>query len=64
MALGLGSAIAALWAGPVLDVFGVRGLLGAAVGLAAASSVSALAIRRRQRVVLARAAAERPFSAP
>jgi MFS family permease len=58
MALGLGSALAALWAGPVLDAFGVRGLIGAAVVLAAASSVSALAIRRRQRVALAAASAE------
>jgi hypothetical protein len=47
MALGLGSALAALWAGPVLDVFGVRGLLGAASGLALASTVAAFSASRR-----------------
>jgi hypothetical protein len=52
MALGLGSACAALWAGPVLDAFGVRGLLGAAVALAVVSLTCALAIVRRQRVAL------------
>jgi MFS family permease len=61
MALGLGSALAALWAGPVLDAFGVRGLLGAAVGLAV---LSTLAIARRQRAAAARARLERSFSVP
>jgi MFS family permease len=63
MTLGLGSALAALWAGPVLDVFGVRGLFGAAVALAFASTVCMVAIARRQRVALTAARAERPFSA-
>jgi len=40
MVLGLGSALAALWAGPVLDAFGVRGLLGGAAALAAVSLVA------------------------
>ena len=63
MALGLGSALAALWAGPVLDAFGVRGLLGAAVALVVASTVCAVALVRRHRVALTAARAERPFSA-
>jgi MFS family permease len=58
MALGLGSALAALWAGPVLDAFGVRGLLGAAVALAVASTVFALAIAHRQPLALTAARAE------
>jgi MFS family permease len=44
MALGLGGALAALWAGPVLDAFGVRGLLGGAAVLAAVSAAAVLAI--------------------
>jgi MFS family permease len=63
MALGLGYALAALWAGPVLDSFGVRGLLGAAVGLAVVSVVCALAMLRRQRVALTAGREERPVSA-
>jgi MFS family permease len=57
MALGLGAALAALWAGPVLDAFGVRGLLGGAAGLAAVSAAAALAIsaaRERGRADAAR----------
>jgi MFS family permease len=62
MALGLGAALAALWAGPVLDAFGVRGLLGGAAGLAAVSAAAALAIsaaRERGRAGAARRG-ERP----
>jgi hypothetical protein len=47
----------------VLDAFGVRGLLAAAVALAFASTVCALAIAGRQRVALTAARAERSFSA-
>jgi len=49
MVLGLGAALAALWAGPVLDAFGLRSLVGAAIGLALASAVATLAIVRRRR---------------
>ena len=49
MVLGLGAALAALWAGPVLDAFGLRSLVGAAIGLALASGVATLAIVRRRR---------------
>jgi len=51
MVLGLGSGLAALWAGPVLDAFGVRGLFGAALALALVSTAAALAIARRRRLV-------------
>jgi len=44
MVLGVGSALGALWAGPVLDAFGLRGLLCGAVGLAVASVGAAFAI--------------------
>ena len=49
MVLGLGAALAALWAGPVLDAFGLRSLVGAAIGLALASGVATLATVRRRR---------------
>ena len=51
MVLGVGAALGALWAGPVLDAFGVRGLLGGAVALAAVSSAAALAISAAPRRV-------------
>jgi MFS family permease len=47
MALSLGSTVGALWAGPVLDTVGVRGLLGAAAALLTVSLASALAFARR-----------------
>jgi predicted MFS family arabinose efflux permease len=49
MVLALGSGIAALWAGPVLDAFGERGLVGAAVSLALVSVAATVAIVRRHR---------------
>jgi MFS family permease len=51
MVLALGSGLAALWAGPVLDAFGDRGLLGAAGALAVVSVAAAVAIARRHRAV-------------
>jgi len=44
MVLGVGSALGALWAGPMLDAFGLRGLLCGAVGLAVASVGAAFGI--------------------
>ena len=53
MALGLGAALAALWAGPVLDAFGLHGLVGGAIALAVASTAAAVVLARRQRLALA-----------
>lgn len=53
MVLGLGSALAALWAGPVLDAFGLRGLVGGAIALAVASTAAVVVLARRQRLALA-----------
>ena len=64
MALGLGMALAALWAGPVLDAFGLRGLVGAALGLALVSAAALFALARRQRLALAASRSGRFFSAP
>jgi MFS family permease len=47
MALGVGAALAALWAGPVLDAFGRRGLAGAALALAVLSAAAYFAIAAR-----------------
>ena len=46
MALSLGFTLAALWAGPVLDSFGVRGLLGTAFALGAVSVVGVFVLGR------------------
>ena len=51
MVLALGNGLAALWAGPVLDAFGVRGLLGAAAALAVLSLAAVATLAQRRRVV-------------
>jgi hypothetical protein len=48
MVLGVGAALAALWAGPILDAFGRRGLAGAALALAVLSAAAYFAIAARQ----------------
>jgi len=63
MVLGVGAALAALWAGPVLDEFGRRGLIGAAIALVIVSVAAAFAISARQTAAVARTRVGRPPSA-
>lgn len=51
MVLGVGYALGALWAGPALDAFGLRGLLGGAAALLCVSVAAAVAIARRRTAV-------------
>jgi MFS family permease len=57
MVLGVGAALAALWAGPVLDAFGRRGLVAAAIALGIVSTTAVVAITVRQTATLAKARA-------
>jgi MFS family permease len=63
MVLGVGAALAALWAGPVLDSFGKHGLLGGAIALAIVSTIAVVAIAVRQTATLAGVRAGRGPSA-
>ena len=63
MVLGVGAALAALWAGPVLDAFGKRGLAGAALALAVLSAAAYFASAARQTLTTAGPARVGPPSA-